>query len=417
MWSGAALVSRSMGGPEKARQRDRIPLPCFLMEQVFASGMRTDATPMRFNESIYSFLDRSADPRAGNYRQLVGSWVTQVPDGGADLAGRIASGKDDQFEAAIWELLLYQAYTSSGYSVELHPSIESASTRPDFLVQGHGSRFYLEAVRASDAALAAREAKLVGEVHQVLSLLPADRFTVDMTDFGVGVRPLATGPLKKQLIDWVATLDYARAVLEWNAGHRGPAARWTWRHEDWLLSFQAHPVPESALGRSRRMVRAFGGGGFVDDAARIALALKSKSSRYGIPDAPLVIAVLCNTSPGVVDSDDLEEALYGALIGRHAWGDEPPPARSVHRPGLWSSPSGEFAHSHIPQVISAQNVPFLGIPVCRPRLWTTLEPGVSQPVQPAWLARVTMTPSGPRTASATSTAATLGLPEDWPVRP
>lgn len=384
--------------------------------QVFAPGMRTDTAPMRFNESIYSFLDRSADPRAGSYRQLVGSWVAQLPDGGADVAGRIASGKDDQFEAAIWELFLYQAYAASGYSVQLHPSVDGVSTRPDFLVQGHGSRFYLEAVRASDAALAAREAKLVGEVHQVLSLLPAGCFTVDMTDFTVGERPLATGALKKQLADWVANLDYARAVLAWDAGYRGPAARWTWRQEDWLLSFQAHPVPESALGRSMRLIRAFGGGGVADDAARIVLALKSKSSRYGIPDAPLVIAVLCNTSPGIVDSDDLEEALYGSLIGRRTWADEPPTARSVHRPGLWCSSGGEFTHSHIPQVISAQNVPFLGIPVCQPRLWTTLEPGVPQPVQPAWLAHVTISPSGPRTAPGTSTAAVLGLPEDWPLR-
>jgi hypothetical protein len=33
-----------------------------LIEQVFALGMGADTTQMRFNESIYSFLDRAADP-------------------------------------------------------------------------------------------------------------------------------------------------------------------------------------------------------------------------------------------------------------------------------------------------------------------------------------------------------------------
>ena len=152
----------------------------------------------------------------------------------------------------------------------------------------------------------------------------------------------------------------------------------------------------------------------MDDAARISVALDSKASRYGRPDEPLVIAVLCNTSPGVVDLDDVEEALYGALIGRHAWGASPPAPHSVHRPGLWCAEGGNWRRGYIPQVITAENVLVLGIPVCRPRLWSTLEPGVGMPEQPEWLGRMTMTESGPRTAVSQPTSSLFALPSDWP---
>ena len=355
---------------------------CSRMDEAFALGRRGDDQPMRLNESAFSFLDRSARGRVAEYRRLVNEWIDHLPSGRADVIGRLRSGKDDQFAAAMWELFLHEAYCRSGFTVTVHPTLEGTTTQPDFLIEKDGARFYLEAVRASDTSAAAREAKLLAEVQQALSAMRAERFTVHMGDFTVGPRPLRTASLKKELTEWVAGLDYARAVLVWEAGNRGPAARHRWQHDGWLLDFAAFVAPESGLGRQRRMIRSFSVGGFVDDVARISVALNGKASRYGSPDAPLVIAVLCNMSPGVVDLDDVEEALYGGLIGRHAWGTSPPAAHSVHRPGLWCAEDGEWRRGHIPQVITAENVLVLGIPVCEPRLWSTLEPGVGMPEQP-----------------------------------
>ena len=128
-----------------------------------------------------------------------------------------------------------------------------------------------------------------------------------------------------------------------------------------------------------------------------------------------MIAVLCNTSPAAVDMSDVEDVLYGSLLGQHRADAQPPEPSKIHEPGLWLSQGGKWKRPDLPQVITAMNVPTLRIPRCQPLLWTTRDVKAAHLRQPSWLAPVHMTTNGPRVGSATSTAQLLGIPEAWPI--
>ena len=64
-----------------------------------------------------------------------------------------------------WELYLHEAYLRSGYAVTIHPHLAGTGRHPDFLIEGQGTRFYLEAVQACASADEARKGKLLTDVR------------------------------------------------------------------------------------------------------------------------------------------------------------------------------------------------------------------------------------------------------------
>jgi hypothetical protein len=245
----------------------------------------------------------------------------------------------------------------------------------------------------------------------------AAQHLTQLTKIPDSVRLLDTRPLKQQLNEWVAGLDYGLARRAREAGRRTAAARWQWSKSEWMFSFAAYVMPEQKPAPRFSLVRAWGGGAWADDKARIRKALDRKATKYGDLDAPLVIAVLCNTTPGTVEISNIEDVLYGALVGTRPADAQPPKPSQILESGLWLTRNGHWRRPGIPQVIVAMNEPKLRIPVCQPTLWTTVETDVASPEQPAWLAGVRMTPRGSRIGEADSTAELLGLPDSWPNPP
>jgi hypothetical protein len=119
------------------------------MAELFGHGPRTDRAARSFNEPMCAFIDRSGDPFFAQVRHLMTGWLGHVPsEHVADLRRRLQSEDDAQFESAFWELYLHEAYLRSGYRLTIHPALAGTGHRPDFLIEGDDTRFYLEAVRA-----------------------------------------------------------------------------------------------------------------------------------------------------------------------------------------------------------------------------------------------------------------------------
>ena len=154
--------------------------------------------------------------------------------------------------------------------------------------------------------------------------------------------------------------------------------------------------------------------GWSDDAGRITAALESKADRYGALDAPLVIAVLSNSVYGT-DDIDFEDALYGALIGRRP-SRGAAAARCAPQTGALALPWG-WRHANAPQVIAVQDLFPWTVAKVRPRLWSTLQPGVASPAQPGWLARVQVIGPAPQPGPAAPMSGLFGLPDPWPTAP
>ena len=179
------------------------------MGELFDPTVRTDESRREDNEGIFVFLGRSARPSSGEVRWLLEDWLSHVP-ARADmnhLRGALASRKDDEsFESGFWELYLHEAYRRSGYTVTIHPDVPGERTHPDFLVEGVGSRFYLEAVRVGTSPARRGQAQRLADVRAKLRAQRAGQFILSATCHAVGPRALKTGELIAFLNLWLTSL-------------------------------------------------------------------------------------------------------------------------------------------------------------------------------------------------------------------
>ncbi len=381
------------------------------MGDLFLQGPRTDLIARLHNEPAYDFLNRSADPFIDDIRQLMAGWLSHVSSEHADELRRRLQGKDDeQFESAFWELYLHEAYLRSGCGLTIHPEVAGTSRHPDFLVEGNGARFYLEAVRTCASAASVGEEKRLEDARRVLAALGADHYFLDMATYAIGARPLRAKRLRHDLRTWLAGLDAANGHSPAGTGP-GALPRLSWRQEDgWRLEFTAQRLQPQHTAAGYPLFRAHLHAGWGHDASRILAALDAKADRYGLLDAPLVVAVLNNTPFGTEDID-VERALFGALIGCRP-SPQPPQASQVLEPGHWCTGNG-WRRAHVPQVITAHGLYPWTVTRTQPRLWTTPQAGVPARCQPGWLATMDVTGPLPTPAAADSPANLFGLPQDW----
>jgi len=390
------------------------------MGELFDHGVRTDESRREDNEGVFAFLGRSARPSSGEVRWLLEDWLSHVPDW-ADrnhLRGTLASRKDDEsFESGFWELYLHEAYRRSGYTVTIHPNVPGERTHPDFLVEGHGSRFYLEAVRVGTSPARRGQAQRLADVRTKLRAQRAGQFILSVTCHAIGPSALKTGELIAFLDRWLTSLSQEAAEGSDDAElprQRRPRTRWpgTPSENGWSFEFEAIPLSPPMQGTSLPLVGAFTGS--IADTASVSpplrRALETKAARYG-RDLPLVIAVLSNTALGTGD-DDVGRALFGTHPSTAS-----PAGRS--RPGLWRDGKG-WRHDHVVQVIAAQDLYPWSITRQQPRVWANPRPRatLAVPTQPGWLRRVQVDEGHLAVAdvlpAADPAAQFFDLPPNWP---
>ena len=115
--------------------------------KLFDDMERTDKSPMRPDESPFCHLNR--EPVGEKIRNDLESFFFRYPKAHqSDLRGGFR-GKNVQYRAAMFELLIHEALVRLGCEVEVHPDIASKKTHPDLLVHCDSQSFYLE-VKALD---------------------------------------------------------------------------------------------------------------------------------------------------------------------------------------------------------------------------------------------------------------------------
>lgn len=381
------------------------------MTDLFVRRPRDDHAAMRPNEGTFQFLNRSARPLFGRVRRLLTKWVADLPEEvRRDLVPRLRSNDQQTFESAFWELYLYTAYVGSGYRLTVHPKVYESTKHPDFMVDGKGTRFYLEAVRVGTTATELAEEHRLQEVEAALARLRSDRFVLSLLHLAVGPNPLPTRPLRAALKAWLDGLASDSVVADLSHGsifERAP--KFTWNHEGWRLGFQAIPRRTQAFSQDQSLVGMSGPGQaqLVDNISGLLRVLDDKANRYGSLDHPLVIAVMSNTDSPTEDYE-FEQALFGRAVGRGVESTRDP--SMVVEDGHWLTRRG-WRRGHAPQVIAASNLTPWTITQSRPRLWTTLETSVVAPSQPNWLMHVSVV--GNQSSEVSSLEALFGLPPDW----
>ncbi|MFG1995320.1 hypothetical protein ACGFJ7_35625 [Actinoplanes sp. NPDC048988] len=376
---------------------------------IFDQSTRVDYAPRKPNEAEYGFLNRSAGAVFAETRDLLQEWADRYPASGQhSLIKSMQSPDDHDFESAFWELYLHEAYRRAGYQLTVHPEVPDSSKHPDFLVENGERRFYLEAVRANVSAEKLAEKRRLGEVHTVLEDLPADKFKLRFSYDAIGLQPLATTKLRAQLMQWLASLDPGEVIAAYTANPMYPSLPCRrFVADGWILEFTALPLGLESAGKGGRLVGVFGRkrASGVDNVSPLKRAVDQKAKRYGILDAPLVVAVLANTEYPTRDYQ-IQEALYGvsALPPREASRNP----SDLYQDGHWLTRKG-WRRGHAPQVITACDLKPWFVARVQPRLWGTLESEVEIPSQPPFLARVKVDGPDPAVMPAQPMSEVFGL--------
>lgn len=248
----------------------------------------------------------------GQLRALIEMWVSEYAEHErGELRARLRSTDNQMFEAALTEIQLHAYFIRLGFSVTSHPPLQDNPSRPDFLVRDqHGNDLFLVEVTTINESVEAvahdrREAGVINQLNRV-NIAPDLRI-------GYSLRHASSGsPSARRL---------KIAVKQWaednaNAARQGEIPRKIFEVDGWKFDLTLHggfqPNTESRAIAIRSMrLRT------ITPDEDLLGALSLKSSRYGNPMLPFVIAVadrketLAHGDTGVQEA--MDEALMGAI--------------------------------------------------------------------------------------------------------
>ena len=293
---------------------------------------RQGTGPRLYAQPDFDYLNRSARPGVEVIRQTLEDWFSRYPaTHRPELRAQFRSD-NYQHRSAHFELVLHELLLRLGVTVEVHPAIQGANRRPDFLATStSGAKWYLEAVLATNQTReeAAAEARK-NQVYDAINQLNSPDFFIGIDQIGSPENPPSGQHIRAFLAERMAGLsrDEIAALLEQpDVPGFEALPRWRYEHDGWTIDF--FPLPKSESLRGQTSVRPIGlefsGVQLLHTKESIRNAVQRKASRYGEVALPYIIAV--NVLSDSVDRIDAVEALFGD----EQWPGEPRVANGVWR--------------------------------------------------------------------------------------
>lgn len=300
---------------------------------------RTRQDGKREDEDDLAYLNLSGRREAEEVRRFIESCLDRYPREHRDELIQRMRESDIQFASASFELFLHSGFLQLGWTVHIHPEVPGGNgRRPDFRVCTQtGDAFYVEATLArsrSDAELAAERRK--NEVLRAIDDMPSPHFLLDVDIDGSPRTTVPRRNLRHKLRHWLAGLDVNEVKAQFANGRVRDELRY--EHDGWTIVFKPIPRRRTGDGTGGRSIGVRGLGiRTVSIVEAVKGAAKSKASRYGVLDLPLVVAI--NIQEDFVDTTQERDALFGELqfwLPRN--GGPMRPARLPN--GVWYGPRG-----------------------------------------------------------------------------
>jgi hypothetical protein len=360
-----------------------------LSVQLFDNKVRTDQASIKPNESIYTFLNRSARTEYAATRQLLETWFLDYP---ADpeqprksLRGRFRSKEEDVHIPAFFELYCHTLLKKQGFLVYPEQVVDETVGRPiDFLVQSPDtSHFYLEATVAMDVKTAPVSQRILRQLWNGLNNLQEPNFRIELHVKQESTQNLPINKMCSDIHDWLQELD-PDEVSRWR--ETSAHDRWPfYKLDGWEIVFIAVPKPLASRGKPGNTVLGQFSLRWSKLQNSLQAALKEKEDRYGKFDLPYVIAVdvLAIDSLGC----DIEEVLFGKevfLFDKQS--EEMTATRSPQLPdrpseenGLWVGRGGS-RNEHVSAILLVDELMPWSVARQKPILWHN--PWAAKPLKP-----------------------------------
>jgi len=381
---------------------------------LFSECARDRPGPSPYGESEYHYLDRSARAYAAEVRRTLDGWFCELPEHArASIRTKFASPKTPVHRGGLLELYLHETFRRLRLETDLDVGREDpARRRPDFLLEPHGDRTWVEATAVLGAdVFAAAERGRVQQLYDLLNRCRDKRFFLLVVVEKAGGATLG----RKQVLDpverWLAGLDPAELRRAIDQEAYPPECRLT--PDGWVITIEATPVRQDMpLTDDERVVgSAVEGFAELEDAGPLRRNLKRKATHYGELDAPYVIAALCVGT--FVTDHDIEKALLGDTS--YVWDPRQRLLTGVRQPnGLWHRP-GKPVNTRVSAVVTIPQLSAASAATAEPTVW--INPWAECPLvlEFPWRRQEIGFDGGITTRETTTPAAeVLGLPPNWP---
>jgi hypothetical protein len=344
---------------------------------------REDPAPGRPGEDSFTFLNRVNTPLWAEVRRLLEEWFGHYPaDHAGELRNGFRSGLPGSHWGAWWELYLHELFSSLGYELEIHPTLPDSTKRPDFKLTRDGSSLYLEAaavfsgIKPGEGGDGLAPPWMLAGIETVQS----PGFFVRLLEVGGEGDQLKRSEVADPIREWLDGHDPDQVAEAYEQTSKLPELAFEQR--GWSIALQALPVKAEARGGPDHRILGTtpAQAGLVDDIDHLQSKLKVKAGRYGHPEIPMVIAVLC-LSP-FMEALDIEQALFGreAIV---VSADEDAPSGELvrQRNGFWVRGDGP-QNQRVSAVLTAVNLQPWTVTRTTPALW--LNPWANYELSEGW---------------------------------
>jgi hypothetical protein len=291
-------------------------------------------------------MQRTARPAFARVREVLEAWFQAFPaEHKVEIRSRIISGNDRHFLSATFELYVYTLIKRMGADLLVHPEVDGASTRPDFLVTPRrGEPYYLEATVATDVSdeqLAANAR--INAVYDAIDRMESPNFFIGVRHHGSPSSPVPARRIRAFLLAQLAELDPA-AFDSWAGKSEGfdSLPHWHFSHDGWDIDFFA--IPKAPEHRGLDGSRPLGmfmprQAAWIDSRGPLRDAIVDKAGRYGALDYAFVIAV--NVLGWPVERISVMQSLFGREQVVSTRGESEDSWRMERLPdGAWISSAG-----------------------------------------------------------------------------
>jgi hypothetical protein len=278
---------------------------------VFDTREQMDIGRKLRSESIFEYLNRSAEEPACRVRNQIETWYSLFPtDGKADVRGRLRSGEAVGFDSAFHELCLHAMLVELGLMAELHPALPWSTKNPDFLVRGDQSgEFYLEAVAPTDVADPAARQRAATLLDGLDTKLSNPNYWLSITVEQYSTQNGSSKRFRRFVDHAIANLPATPLTMGRGLSEQIEPRRFEYAEDGWIIEFAAFPKAEVLRGKTGAIGIEFSGFEDVVVHKRLRIVLETKAKKYGNLGLPFVIAV--NTNDMLGDEHELLMALFG----------------------------------------------------------------------------------------------------------
>ncbi len=286
---------------------------------IFDDIERIDTGLPDYDSSLFQFMNTSGQPEVGKARKLIQDLFDNYPEcGRTTLLPRLKSD-DQNFNGAVFELILYRILAHIGLAPQLS-DLDNSQKYPDFLVSNRDTRIYVEATVHDPKKDTIRLDPFSKDVLNKLDNIDGRGFELFFVTEGtldklISKRTL-TAPIEQRIDDIINSRTKSMEIQI--------------KEGDWNLTGTLFEVEE---GDGQRFVQSFtiGPAKYVNPSKNIKGKISEKAKRYRKLDFPIILAVNSRDL-----SFDVKHNPISALFGKILWDETVKPPRSERLDnGIW----------------------------------------------------------------------------------